>query len=62
MEKKDIEKLVNIRTRLIEDYSKLRDYRDNKNAIMREFDHAQYLHSLIKEVDGILKNHVKFAD
>jgi len=62
MEDKEIKQLVSLRSELIENYSKLKDYRQNKNAIMREYDHAQLLHSTISKIDAVLKDYVSFED
>ena len=40
--------------------SRLKDYKSNKNAIMREQDHAKLLHETIVNIDNILKEHVSF--
>ena len=60
MTKEEIEKLVSLRTKLIESYGKLTHYRQNKNAIMREHDHAALLHETIVHLDSVLGAHVKF--
>jgi hypothetical protein len=62
MEQKEIENLVELRQKLIMTFSRLRDYKSNKNAIMKERDHAQILHESIVSLDEILKNHVSFSD
>ena len=61
-DKKDVESLINLRTKLINRYEKLKDYRQNKNAIMREIDHAKILHEVIVSLDLVLKNYVNFKD
>lgn len=60
MNKKEIEALVNLRQGLIAKFSRLKDYKSNKNAIMREQDHAKLLHETIVNIDNILKEHVSF--
>lgn len=62
MEKKDIDALVKLRTRLIKAFERLRDYKSNENAIMREKDHAISLHSTVVALDNLLKDHVEFSD
>lgn len=61
MENVDIEKIVHLRMMLINEFTKLKDYRSNKNAIMREIDHAQVLEKTIKLIDKILEGHVTFS-
>ena len=62
MDKQDqlIEGIVRIRTDLINHYSNLRDYKQNKNALMKEEDHARKLHSTIVELDRLLEGLVSF--
>ena len=60
MKQNEIEQLVNLRKELIESFSKLREYKNHKNAIMKEADHAKVLHSTIVKIDLILKDYVKF--
>lgn len=60
MNKNEIESLVNLRSKLINHYTKLKDYKQNKNAIMREYDHAKLMHETITSIDHILKDHVEF--
>jgi hypothetical protein len=62
LKKEEVEKLVSLRQLLVEKFSKLRDYKSNTNAIMKEFDHAQILHKTIVEIDGLLKDYVSFSD
>lgn len=60
MTKEEIEKLVGLRTELISAFTRLRDYKNNKNAIMKEVDHARLLNNVISKIDEVLKDHVKF--
>jgi hypothetical protein len=60
MTKEEIENLVDLRMKLVAKYSRLKDYRQNKNAIMREVEHAELLHETIVKLDGVLKEHVSF--
>ena len=62
MNKEEIEILVNLRQKTINKFSRLRDYKNNKNAIMKEIEHAQALHDVIVEIDKVLKEHVIFSD
>ena len=62
MKKEEVQILVNLRQKVLEQYSRLRDYKNNKNAIMKEVDHARSLHDVIVEIDKALKNHVNFSD
>ena len=62
MKKEEIEILVNLRQKTIGRFSKLRDYKNNVNAIMKEIDHAKALHDVIVEIDKVLQDHVKFSD
>lgn len=61
MDKETIQKLVSLRTQLITEFSRLRDYKNNKNAIMKEVDHARLVHTTIKRLDEILGSHVEFS-
>jgi len=58
--KKDLEKLINIRTALITKHSRLRDYKNNKNAIMKEIEHVVLIENVIKDLDVFLKKFVEF--
>ena len=60
MKTEEIDSLVRLRTQLIERYNKLKDFRQNRNAIMRELDHAEVLHETIVSLDSVLREHVKF--
>ena len=62
MEKKELEILVTLRQTTLDKFNRLRDYKNNKNAIMKEIEHAQVLHSVIVEIDKVLKDHVNFSD
>ena len=55
-----IRELIDIRQFLIEKFEKCKDYKQNKNAIMREVDHAKIIHEAIVKLDNILKEHVEF--
>ena len=60
MDKQDIQKLINLRAGLIKSFERLRDYKNNKNAIMKEVEHAALISSTISQIDDILKEHVTF--
>ena len=60
MEKQVLNSLVQLRSEMIKEFTKLRDYKNNKNAIMKEVEHARVLHVMITRLDNILKDHVKF--
>ena len=60
MDKKDIKTLVEIRKYLIEKYERCKDYRTNKNAIMRELDHAEIVHTTVVKLDKLLSKYVSF--
>ena len=60
MEKAEIEYLVQVRATLVEQFESLRDYKNNKNAVMKEVDHAKVIHSTIVKLDSLLKEHVNF--
>jgi len=60
MNKEDLDKLLNLRKTLIDDYQKLRDYKSNKNALIKEVDYAAKIHWTIVQIDNILKEHVSF--
>ena len=62
MKKEEIEVLVNLRQKTLEKFNRLRDYKNNTNAIMKEIDHAKALHEVIVEIDKVLKEHVNFSD
>jgi hypothetical protein len=61
MDKNDLQKILNIRQELIAHFSTLRDYKSNKNALMKESDHAYVVHKTITQIDEILKEHVEFS-
>ena len=43
MKSEDIESLTSIRARLIKEFSRCKDYKYDKNALMKEYDHAKVL-------------------
>ena len=60
MNKKEVKEIVELRQKLIRRFESLRDYKNNKNAIMKEFEHARLIHEVIVSLDKILKGHVDF--
>jgi hypothetical protein len=60
MNKEDLNKIIELRKSMIDHYQKLKDYRSNKNALIKEIDHAAYVHKIIVQIDQILKPHVSF--
>jgi len=61
MSQEEIQKLVDIRMSLLEDFKKRKDWKSNKNAIMREMDHVEVLGEAIKKIDLLLSGHVTFS-
>jgi len=61
MEKIKVQKLVELRAILIKDFQRRKDWRNNKNAIMREIDHVELLDITIKKIDDILVGDVTFS-
>ena len=61
MNEEDVKKLCNVRKTLVLQYEKLRDYKTNQNALMKEIDHAKWVHNTIVEIDKVLKNYVNFS-
>lgn len=62
MKKEEIDVLVNLRQKTLEQFNRLRDYKNNTNALMKEIDHARSLHEIIVEIDKVLSEHVNFSD
>ena len=60
IEKVDLERIIRIRESLIKEHSRYRDYKNNKNAIMKEADHITLIESTIKRMDEFLKKYVEF--
>jgi hypothetical protein len=61
MDEKVILELVQLRQKLISEYHGRKDWKSNKNAIMREMEHVELVHSVIKKIDEILSGHVEFS-
>jgi len=58
--RKDLNKILALRNFLIDSHKSCRDYKNNKNAIMREIEHVQVLEKSIKGIDDFLKKYVEF--
>jgi len=61
MDRSDLEIILRLRQELIESHFKCRDYKSNKNAIMRELDHVKLLESSIRQIDSFIKKYVEFG-
>ena len=61
MDQNDIDEIISLREGIISDYSRIKDYKLNKNALMKEVEHAQALHEIIVKIDNILEKYVSFA-
>ena len=61
MKTEKIQKLIELRTILIKDFYRRKDWKSNKNAIMREIEHVELLNETIKQIDGILEGNVTFS-
>ena len=61
MNQEEIQKLVDLRMMLLQDFQKRKDWRSNKNAIMRETDHIEIIGEAIKKIDELLSGHVTFS-
>ena len=57
----EIQKLVEVRMMLLRSFEKHKDWRNNKNAIMREIDHVETIGEAIKQIDTLLSGHVTFS-
>ena len=61
MSQEEIQKLVNVRMMLIKDFQLRKDWKSNRNAIMREIEHIEVIGEAIKQLDTILSGHVTFS-
>ncbi len=57
----DLKKVIEVRQHLIDAHGRCKDYKNNKNAIMREIDHVAVLESSIKKIDAFLTKYVQFV-
>ena len=60
MEKQEIEELAKLRAELIKEFERLRDYKNNPNAIMKEIDCARIIHNAVSGIDKMLEGKVEF--
>ena len=60
MEREEVENLVKLRTYLINQFNRCKDYKNNNNAIMKEEIHARVIHNTVTNIDKILEKYVKF--
>ena len=61
MSQEEIQRLVDVRMLLLKSFEKHKDWRNNKNAIMREIDHIEIVGEAIKQIDTLLSGHVTFS-
>lgn len=59
--KEDLEKLLLLRKSLVLQFERCRDYKSNKNALMKEIDHIQIVGQAIKDLDDFLAKYVQFS-
>ena len=57
----DLKKILEVRKYLVLSHERCRDYKNNKNAIMREIDHVAVIEKSIKSLDEFLAKYVKFG-
>ncbi len=60
MDRELLQKIVDLRQRLILEFSRIKDYKQNKNALVKEQDYAEHLHSIVVEIDQMLQGKVDF--
>lgn len=61
MNKEEVRKLVDLRMMLLQDFQKRKDWKNNRNAIMREIEYVEIIETTIKKLDSILSGHVTFS-
>lgn len=61
MSQEEIQKLVDLRMMLLQEYNSRKDWQSNKNAIMREIEHIELIGKSIKQIDTLLSRHVTFS-
>ena len=61
MDQAKVQQLVDLRTTLIKEFQSRKDWRSNRNAIMREVEFVEVLEKAIKEIDNILSDFVTFS-
>ena len=60
MQIEQIKALIELRTNLIKEFERLRDYKNNPNAIMKEVDCARIIDRTVKQIDKMLEGKVEF--
>jgi len=60
MDKELLQRVVELRQRIIISFAKLKDYKQNKNALIKEQDYAMALHGIVVEIDNMLEGKVDF--
>ena len=61
MSQEEIQKLVDLRMMLLKDFQLRKDWKSNKNAIMREIEYVEVVGEAIKKIDILLTGHVTFS-
>lgn len=61
MKKEKLQKLIELRMTLIQEFQRRKDWKGNKNAIMREIEHVELINETIKKIDLILTGEVTFS-
>ena len=60
MEKQNLDKLINLRKFLIKEHSSLDGKTSPTTAIIRQIEVARIIEHTIRQIDDVLKDHVKF--
>ena len=60
MKKEDVLLIAELRKNVVLSFERLRDYKTNPQALMKEVDHARKMHDIILALDNILKRHAQF--
>ena len=61
MKKEKLQKLIELRMTLIQEFQKRKDWKSNKNAIMREIELVELLKISIKKIYVIVEGEVTFS-
>ena len=61
LSKEDLQKILELRKSLVLQFERCRDYKSNKNALMKEIDHIQIIGQTIKDLDDFLSKYVQFS-
>ena len=56
MEIDKVEKFVIVRNKILTKFLSLRDYKQNPNSLMKEYDFAKFLNETIKDLDEALSD------